>query len=97
MQHALVDIAASIQHWAAKSNHQPFRDAAAEWVAAIDEQVTGDLQVVECLDRLDQKTDAIKAAKESLCCAMGLEPDMPMVELLRTCEVTFQSLCEITQ
>lgn len=97
MRHALVDIAASIQSWAGKSQHQPFKDAAAEWVAAIETQVTSDLQAVECLERLDEKTDAIKAAKESLCRAMGLEPDMPMVELLQTCEVTFQSLCEITQ
>ncbi len=95
MQHALVDIAASIQHWAAKSNHQPFRDAAAEWVAAIDEQVTGDLQAVECLERLDQKTDAIAQAKHSLCAVMGIDPKTDMAEVLKTAEITFRSFLQL--
>ena len=73
-----------------------FHKHADEWLRILGEQVATDLQAVDCLTNLDEKTDAIKAAKESLCRAMGLEPDMPMVELLRTCEVTFQSLCEIT-
>ena len=96
MEHSLTAVLNEVQAWAAKSNHAPFKAAAAGWALVLAEQVATDLQTVDCLTNLDEKTDAIKAAKESLCRAMGLEPDMPIVELLRTCEVTFQSLCEIT-
>ncbi len=90
MQHALVDVIADIQAWAAKSNHQPFKDAAAGWVDAIETQVSGDLQMVDCLERLDSKADAIADAKHLLCETMGLDLDMPMAEVLASCDAVFR-------
>jgi hypothetical protein len=83
-------VIADIQHWAAKSRHQPFKDAAAGWVEALTRQVEGDLQTVDVLNRLDAKTDATQAAKASLCAVMGLEPSMPLVDLHQACEAVFR-------
>ncbi len=97
MQHALVDVIADIQAWAAKSNHQPFKDAAAGWVDAIETQVSGDLQMVDCLERLDATTDALRAAKETLCRTMGLEVDMPMLDVLTAADAVFRGLVGIAE
>lgn len=95
MQHALVDVAAEIQAWAAKSKHEPFREAAAGWVTAIERQVTGDLQAVDALKRLDETGDAITYAKGALCEAMGLDAGVPMLELLQSCKAVFDSFMQM--
>jgi hypothetical protein len=88
-------VIADIQHWAAKSNHQPFKDAASGWVEAIERQVAGDLQAVECLERLDATGDAVAAAKRSLCEVMGLEPDMSAADIYAACEAVFRGFMSI--
>jgi hypothetical protein len=95
VQHALVDVAAEIQTWAAKTASEPFREAAGRWVAAIERQVSGDLQAVDALNRLDERGSATAEAKRSLCEVMGLDGGVPMLDLLQACKAVFESLMQM--
>jgi hypothetical protein len=97
MQHALVDVAAEIQTWAAKTASEPFREAAGRWVAAIERQVSGDLQAVDALKRMDATGDAITEAKRALCTTIGLDEQTPMVDLLRACQATFVGFMQLDE
>jgi hypothetical protein len=95
VQHALTDVMAEIQAWSAKSKHEPFREAAQGWVAAIERQVAGDLQAVDVLNRLDEKGSETAGAKRALCEVMGLDGGVSMLELLQTCKAVFESFMEM--
>lgn len=72
-----------------------FHKHADEWLRTLGEQVATDLQAVDCLARLDEKTDAIAQAKHSLCAVMGIDPKTDMAEVLKTAEITFRSFLQL--